>query len=845
MTVRTKSPTNIWVVALVVLSSTGCVLEPGGRETDQNQGEGANPVGIISAPTCFAEEPGCGCAVDTPSVTCARTEERGDVVLCERGAMYCVDGVWSECDTVENWEVPRPKLITNPSACSPCNPDCFQTNDEPSQVDIDTPPSGISSVNVEYTLGPPRGIRPTPVLIGGMPGADTDMDGVPDGADDCPMTPGDTAYFGCTSGVGTGGFFHVLPPGATGTDPLTFDVALTEADVYLLVDTTGSMGDEIANLRSGLTTGVLDPDCPTLTGVIGAIRCTISGTWFGVGSFEDYPVSPYGSSSNNDLPFRNLLDLTANTAAAQTAVNGLTLRNGNDIPESNSQALYAIASGNGLSYNGTQYLAARTGCPAGHWGYPCFRPNVIPIVIMITDAAMHNGPGGRTYAGTYTNAVNIGWQENNNNTVNIGSVNGSYRVYTGSTGNADNNKNGGDCTSSGSKDRRFLFTVTTTTTVTIDTRGSSYDTVVYLYSGNSVSDSNELACNDDDIGTTSRIVRTLTPGTYTVRLDGYDGNHGNFQIGIGEAVEIPGGVPYPDVISAMNARNVRFIGVNSLSAAYSDLNAVAAATSSLDGDGNPFIETVGSNGSGLSTAIVDAVVDLANFSRMDVDVQVENVMLLPGIPASALVQSITLGAPGCAGGCTGPIPNGCAQCLPGTDLPFSVTFANNVIAPGLVDQIFNFDLIVRGNLGAIELQRVPVRIVVPAGMPSTNFMSGSFSRTFRASPTCMIPPTRPDWGLFNWEVSTPGSSNVVFQFRTAETEDELNDMSPVTFSVPAGPDVPTTAEYLDVGALITAAGGRNYLPFLRVTAVLNPSPDGLEAPTLTTMGLQFGCVDSE
>ncbi|MBK6577382.1 MAG: hypothetical protein IPG17_14485 [Sandaracinaceae bacterium] len=197
-------------------------------------------------------------------------------------------------------------------------------------------------------------------------------------------------------------------------------------------------------------------------------------------------------------------------------------------------------------------------------------------------------------------------------------------------------------------------------------------------------------------------------------------------------------------MAAMNARGMRIIGVNSgPTSAYNDLNAVAAATNSLDSDGNAFIENISSNGSGLSTAVVDAVVDLANFSRMDVDVQVENVLLLPGIPASALVQSITLGARGCPGGSRRGQPGGCSQCL-APDWPFSVTFANNVITPTAVDQVFNFDLIVRGNLGAIELQRVPVRIVVPANAPTTTYMSGTFSRTFDpAEGTCEIRPRGP------------------------------------------------------------------------------------------------------
>jgi hypothetical protein len=782
-------------------------------------------------------------------VTCVHTEERGDLVLCEAGAMYCVDGTWSECDTVHTWEVPRPKIISAPGACSPCNPDCFETDDDPDQTDIDNPPDGITTDNVEFTTGPPRGIRPIPTISStGGSGVDTDGDGVPDIADDCPTVAGSAAFFGCTTGTGAGGFFHVLPPGASAVDPLTFNVKLTEADIYILVDTTGSMGDEINNLRAGLTTGILDPACPSLRGVIGAIRCTIPGTWFGVGRFDDYPVGSYGSSSWGDRPFTNLQDLTSSTTAAQNAVNMLFTRNGSDIPESNSQALYAVASGNGLSLYGNQYTPPRTGCPAGRWGYPCFRPNVIPIVIMITDAAMHNGPNGNDYSGTTLGTVNAGSLGNTNNTVDIGDVSTGMRRFTGSTSNANNDftKRCDGGSNDNSNDRLITFTVTNTAQITMDLSGSTYDTYIDLYSGTNPT-AGFIACNDDGgTGVDSRLVRTLSPGTYTLRIDGYSNDQGYFELEIGTTITVPGGTPYPDVIAAMNARNMRIIGVNSgPGSAYNDLAAVAAATNSLDSNGNPFIENINSNGTGLDTAIVDAVVDLANFSRMDVDVMAENIDLLPGIPASALVQSVTLPAPGCSVGCTGAIPNGCSRCLPGTSLPFSVTFRNDVITPTAVDQVFNFDLIVRGNYGAIELQRVPVRIVVPGNVPTTTFMSGTFSRTFDASDTCAIPPTRPDWGLFQWEVSTPGTTNVVFQFRTAETEAELNSMSPVTISIPSRPDVPTAAQYVDVGDLLTAAGGQNYLPYMRVTAVLNPNAAGTQAPTLTSMGLQYGCVDSE
>src|SRR5690606_16170949 len=101
-------------------------------------------------------------------------------------------------------------------------------------------------------------------------------------------------------------------------------------------------------------------------GIIGAIRCTIPDAWFGVGYHDDIPVSPYGGSG--DIVYRNVLDIQSSLPAAQAAVNTLSLHWGNDGPESETQALWAIATGGGIS----SYLPARTGCAAGRWGYPCF-----------------------------------------------------------------------------------------------------------------------------------------------------------------------------------------------------------------------------------------------------------------------------------------------------------------------------------------------------------------------------------------------------------------------------------------------------------------------------------------
>src|SRR5262249_23478209 len=103
-------------------------------------------------------------------------------------------------------------------------------------------------------------------------------------------------------------FFFILPYMDTmHTDkPLDFSTAIPSMDVFFLMDTTGSMGTEIANLQNSLSTTVIP-------GIIGAV----ANTQFGVGALEDFPIDPYGSagcivSNSDDEPFKLLQPITNN-----------------------------------------------------------------------------------------------------------------------------------------------------------------------------------------------------------------------------------------------------------------------------------------------------------------------------------------------------------------------------------------------------------------------------------------------------------------------------------------------------------------------------------------------------
>ncbi|MBO6940891.1 MAG: hypothetical protein JJ863_38305 [Deltaproteobacteria bacterium] len=169
-------------------------------------------------------------------------------------------------------------------------------------------------------------------------------------------------------------------------DTLDFATNIRNADVYFLMDTTGSMGSSITSLQAAIRDSLIP-----------GIQAEISNTQFGIGEFRDYGISPYGSGG--DQPYTNFQDITGDIAAAQAATSSYTPRGGNDGPESHGQAFYAVATGNGLPYPGSS-VGARTGCPAGTHGWPCFRDDAVSIVVMITDIYWHNGPGD-AYA--YTN----------------------------------------------------------------------------------------------------------------------------------------------------------------------------------------------------------------------------------------------------------------------------------------------------------------------------------------------------------------------------------------------------------------------------------------------------------
>jgi hypothetical protein len=180
-------------------------------------------------------------------------------------------------------------------------------------------------------------------------------------------------------------FFFVVPyeeDPSPKNDTLTFSTSIKQVDVVFAMDTTGSMGGSINNLKSALS-GTLFTQ----------LQAAIPNVALGVVDYKDYPVSPYGSPG--DFPVKVRQTVTTNLTAAQAAVGQYAASGGNDGPESQIPAMQHVLTGEALTWPGGSVPAHVPAAP-GHWGGVDFRPGSVPVVVNITDVNWH-GEGNTPY----------------------------------------------------------------------------------------------------------------------------------------------------------------------------------------------------------------------------------------------------------------------------------------------------------------------------------------------------------------------------------------------------------------------------------------------------------------
>lgn len=195
---------------------------------------------------------------------------------------------------------------------------------------VDTDSDGDGAFDAHEILGPDgvadTGDESNPLLT------DTDGDGFTDG--------GEFAVGSNPSDASSqpDGIYMVLREGETGTATIHLATTIPAADVAFLIDTTGSMGEEIAAVRDYFVE------------IAEAVDGVVPDAAFGVAEYRDYAVSPYGGSQ--DFPFRLRQQITPDRDEVIEQLTALSASGGGDFPECQFEALYQLASGRGFDLNG-------------------------------------------------------------------------------------------------------------------------------------------------------------------------------------------------------------------------------------------------------------------------------------------------------------------------------------------------------------------------------------------------------------------------------------------------------------------------------------------------------------
>jgi hypothetical protein len=361
-----------WLFVVSLLAIAGC--STGGSRSRRDTGPGGGAVDVWSP-----VDPSCNASADADGDGIADWRE-GSMDSDGDGTPNAQD-TDSDGDGISDAE--------ESGGGHPCAPRNSDSDTVPDFLDADSDNDGLSDSDERNTYG----TNPT--------NTDTDGDGVTDlgeavGTGTNPLDPAST--------IPEDDFFVVLPYlGDRVARRLDFGTNISVADVYFLVDTTGSMGGPITNVQTSLTR------------IASTLSASIRSVQMGVGDHRDFPFSDgdiwgggasYGDAG--DWAFDHRTDITDNISQVAAGLAAMSAGGGNDGPESQTEALYQTATGEGGSWNfggSTWSLPART-CPSIpdeiglRRGYPCFRPGALPIVVLVCDVTWHNGPGGAEgYAG--------------------------------------------------------------------------------------------------------------------------------------------------------------------------------------------------------------------------------------------------------------------------------------------------------------------------------------------------------------------------------------------------------------------------------------------------------------
>ena len=178
-----------------------------------------------------------------------------------------------------------------------------------------------------------------------------------------------------------GKYYFVLPYLEAAIPPeniVPLKTNLNHGDVDFLVDTTATMGGDIQNLKSGMST------------IVQSLHTSIPDLAVGVAGFDDFPSGLYGNVGDQPFYVAGPKGFVSTAVADNlAAILTLNVHDGGDFPESQIAAMHRALTDQFLIWDTGQL--APTGAPSGTFGSLHFRNGALPILVAVTDAAFHNG----------------------------------------------------------------------------------------------------------------------------------------------------------------------------------------------------------------------------------------------------------------------------------------------------------------------------------------------------------------------------------------------------------------------------------------------------------------------
>lgn len=179
-----------------------------------------------------------------------------------------------------------------------------------------------------------------------------------------------------------------LPNRTSATLPVTVQIPASGVyalDLMFLTDVTSTFKGHIATLNT------------KAAALVAAVEDRVPDVRFGLASFADFPIAPYGGWLEGDEPYRLNGRLLRNHDNFYAAVGSLMLRFGGDSPESQYEALYQAATGTGLDIDDDgDYAGIGDILPAA----PGWRDGALRVIVIATDAPCHDGATEPDYPGS-------------------------------------------------------------------------------------------------------------------------------------------------------------------------------------------------------------------------------------------------------------------------------------------------------------------------------------------------------------------------------------------------------------------------------------------------------------